>query len=102
MVSPSARRSQGQGAGRRALSARVRGREFTSPILMACLNGDGKVIELLIRAGVDVNAKSGWGRTMLALAARDGHLDAVESADTVIVPNRPDIEHPPHPAVGGR
>ncbi|WP_319456513.1 MULTISPECIES: GlxA family transcriptional regulator [unclassified Mycobacterium] len=26
-------------------------------------------------------------------------IDAVESADTVIVPNRPDTEHSPHPAV---
>lgn len=26
-------------------------------------------------------------------------VDAVETADTVIVPNRPDAEHPPHPAV---
>ncbi|MEA3213625.1 MAG: hypothetical protein QOE70_6682 [Chthoniobacter sp.] len=64
----------------RGADVRVRGREFTSPIELACRGGDSKVIELLIRAGADVDSRSGWsGGTMLAIAAQNGHLAAVET-----------------------
>lgn len=47
------------------------------PLLAAAIRGHLEVVELLIRAGADVNAASASGRTPVALAADLGRVDVL-------------------------
>ena len=53
----------------------VTGFEF-SPLDLGARSGHAEVVELLLKAGADVNAK-GVGWTALDMAASEGHLDVV-------------------------
>jgi ankyrin repeat protein len=49
-----------------------------TPLLLACVNGNGATIEAVLKAGVDANAVlSELGETPLMMAARTGNSDSV-------------------------
>lgn len=56
----------------------ARNRFGSTPLGLACLNGNSAMIETLLKAGADVNATVGEGETPLMTAARTGKLDAVK------------------------
>ena len=63
------------GAGAKANEANQTG---ATPLSLACVNGNSAIIELLLKAGVDVNAPlSKFNDTALMMAARTGKPDAV-------------------------
>jgi ankyrin repeat protein len=45
----------------------------------SAFNGHNQVIEILVRAGADINARDNEGYTALAKAAKNGHLQAVQT-----------------------
>jgi ankyrin repeat protein len=49
-----------------------------SPLFMACTNGNAAMIEILVKAGADVNSAKTNGTTALMLAASSGSVEAVE------------------------
>jgi uncharacterized protein len=55
----------------------ARNRYGVAPLILACSNGSGKMIELLLNAGADPNTALPEGETALMNAARTGRLDAV-------------------------
>ncbi len=50
-----------------------------SPLFMACTNGNAAMIDLLVKAGADVNSAKANGTTALMLAASSGNVAAVET-----------------------
>jgi ankyrin repeat protein len=50
-----------------------------SPLFMACTNGNAAMIEVLVKAGADVNSAKANGTTALMLAASSGSVEAVET-----------------------
>jgi len=50
-----------------------------TPLFMACTNGNAAMIELLVKAGADVNAPKANGTTPLMLAAASGSVPAVKA-----------------------
>jgi ankyrin repeat protein len=52
------------------------GRDEAPPLQLAADGGDCESIALLLRAGADVNARSGSGWTALLRACNGGHLEA--------------------------
>jgi uncharacterized protein len=50
-----------------------------SPLFMACTNGNAAMIEVLVKAGADVNSAKANGTTGLMLAASSGSVEAVET-----------------------
>ncbi len=61
------------GAGTTALDA-SNGR---TALMHACLSGSPQCVRLLLKAGVEVNAKDGFSMTALMMAATTGELDMV-------------------------
>src|SRR5262249_23798746 len=55
----------------------VKNREGVTPLQMASLYGNSKIIARLIKAGADAKQKGPAGETMLMLAARNGNPDAI-------------------------
>ena len=62
------------GAGARADQANRYG---VTPLLLAALNGNGQVMEALIKAGADPSGSVSDGQTMVMIAARSGNPDAI-------------------------
>jgi ankyrin repeat protein len=57
------------------------GEHSTTPLLVACENGDAEIARELLRAGANVNRREGgadFGNTPLMVAARFGHSEVVE------------------------
>ncbi len=50
-----------------------------SPLFMACTNGNAAMIDVLVKAGADVNSAKANGTTALMLAASSGSVEAVET-----------------------
>src|SRR4051794_6706479 len=50
-----------------------------TPLSLACTNGDGAMVELLLSAGADANAVLPGGETPLMTAARTGRVEAVKA-----------------------
>ena len=48
-----------------------------TPLALASANGNARIIERLLKAGVDANSMSEDGETALMTAARNGKTDAV-------------------------
>jgi len=48
-----------------------------TPVLYAAQNGYAKIIRLLEQHGVDINAVTDCGRSVLMLAAVNGHKDVL-------------------------
>ena len=53
-------------------------REGSTPLWLACINGDAAIIEALLKAGADANEQLPLGRTPLMVAARTGNVDAIK------------------------
>jgi hypothetical protein len=49
-----------------------------TPLHLACSQGHWAMVDLLIKNGADVNARTNYGRTPLERAARNGHADIVQ------------------------
>jgi ankyrin repeat protein len=49
-----------------------------TPLALACIRGNARLIDLLLKAGADANAASPEGETPLMAAARVGKVDALE------------------------
>ena len=50
-----------------------------TPLSLACTNGNGAMVELLLKAGADPNTALPGGETALMTAARTGKVDAVKA-----------------------
>jgi len=50
----------------------------TTPLHWAVVSGDGAIVDLLLKAGADVNARNRYGITPLALAAQNGDLEVMK------------------------
>ena len=50
-----------------------------TPLSLACTNGNGAMIELLLKAGADPNAALPGGETPLMTASRTGKVEAVKA-----------------------
>ncbi|MGF1578371.1 MAG: ankyrin repeat domain-containing protein [Gemmataceae bacterium] len=61
--------------------------ESQESLWKAAKEGDASTIEKLIKAGIDVNAKSKYGATALSFASDQGHLEVVK----VLVRNKADV-----------
>ncbi|MBR5915443.1 MAG: SUMF1/EgtB/PvdO family nonheme iron enzyme [Spirochaetia bacterium] len=48
-------------------------------LMNACVKGKNDIVELLIKAGADVNAQDEYGRTALMIACREGNKDIVNA-----------------------
>jgi ankyrin repeat protein len=48
-------------------------------LTLACINGNGQVVELLLGAGADANSSAGGGETVLMTASRTGRVGCVEA-----------------------
>lgn len=46
-------------------------------LIVAAREGFSQVVEILVKAGSDIDAKQHWGQTALMLAAKNGHDDVV-------------------------
>ena len=53
-------------------------REGSTPLWLACINGDSGIIDSLLKAGADPNEKLPLGRTPLMAAARTGDVDSMK------------------------
>ena len=61
-------------------------KEFT-PLILASSHGNFGAVELLIKAGANVNKSANYGRTPLMYAASNGHLDCLR----ILIEARADI-----------
>jgi ankyrin repeat protein len=50
-----------------------------TPLSEACLNGNGAMVDLLLKAGADANGTLPSGETMLMIASRTGKVEAVRA-----------------------
>ncbi|KAK4059089.1 hypothetical protein Trihar35433_11185 [Trichoderma harzianum] len=62
---------------RKSIDLEKRNNNGRTPLLYACGEDNEDCIELLIKAGADVNAEDQWGWTVLSLAAKRGLKDHV-------------------------
>ena len=62
----------------RGAKAAVENRYGVTPLYLACLNGNPRLVEELLRAGADPNTARAGGETALMTAARTGVAGAVE------------------------
>lgn len=81
------------GGGGAQLQQQQQQQKSTSPLHACARTGNGKILEILLRSGADVNAADGEGRTALHLGARGGHEEVVRAllghkADTGILDAR--------------
>ena len=53
-------------------------KEMNNLLINAAFNGQKDVVELLVKAGADINAKTNYGTSVLILAARYGYKDIVK------------------------
>jgi len=58
--------------------AKTANRYGTTPLSLACTNGNGRIVELLLKAGADANETQPGGETALMTASRTGKLEAVK------------------------
>ena len=61
----------------RAGATNVANRYGTTPLELASVNGNPRVIEVLLRAGADAKAATAEGETMLMTASRTGNVEAM-------------------------
>ena len=65
-----------------------RNADGTTPIMFACMKGNGEVVRTLVQAGAPVNAADNADKCGLVYAAENGHLEIVELLVACDWPNR--------------
>ena len=60
-------------------NAKAANRFGVTPLSEACINGNGAMVALLLKAGADANGTLPSGETMLMLASRTGRVEAVRA-----------------------
>ena len=70
----------GAHAAQRAPTSSAANRYGVTPLKLAAVNGDAKLLKRLLDAGGDANAAGTDGETLLMTAARGGHVDAARAA----------------------
>ena len=65
--------------GRFGANAKAANRYGVTPLSLACTNGNGAIVELLLKAGADPNTTLPGGETALMTAARTGKIEAIKA-----------------------
>src|SRR5262245_1025763 len=64
---------------RAGANVKAANRYGVTPLSLACINGGGKMVELLLSSGADANSKLPGGETALMTASRTGRVEAVNA-----------------------